>query len=63
VVASSPVARQLAAAGTALLNAPRSAPILTATEPAPAIKRGAQLVASPDADPADRARAAELVAG
>jgi hypothetical protein len=63
VVASSPVARQLAAAGTALLNAPRSAPILTATEPAPAIKRGVRLVASPDADPADRARAAALVAG
>ena len=63
VVASSPAARQLAAAGTALLNAARPATIITATEPAPAPKRGARLVASPDADPADRARAEALVAG
>jgi hypothetical protein len=62
VVASSPVARQLAAAGTALLNAARPATILTSTEAAPASKRGARLAASPDADPADRARAEALVA-
>jgi len=63
VVASSPIARQLAAAGTALLNAVRPAAIITATEPAPAPKRGARLVASPDAELADRARAEALVAG
>jgi len=63
VVASSPAARQLATAGTALLNAVWAAAIVTATEPAPAIKRGARLVASPDAEPADRARAEALVAG
>jgi hypothetical protein len=63
VVATSPAARQLAAAATALLNASRPGTIVTATDPAPAIKRGARLVASSDADPADRARAGNLIAG
>jgi hypothetical protein len=63
VVASAPAARQLAAAATALLNASRPATILTATDPAGALNRGARLVASPDADPADVARAGSLVAG
>jgi hypothetical protein len=63
VVASAPAARQLAAAATTLLNASRPATILTVTDTAPALKRGARLVASPDADPADLARAGSLVAG
>lgn len=63
VVASAPAARQLAAAATALLNASRPATIVTTTDAAPALKRGARLVASPDADPADLARAGSLVAG
>ena len=63
VVASAPAARHLAAAAAVLLNASRSAKILTVTDPAPALKRGARLVVSPDADPADVARAGSLVAG
>jgi hypothetical protein len=63
VVATSPAARQLAAAATALLNASRPGTIVMATDAARALKRGARLVASPDADPADLARAGSLVAG
>jgi len=63
VVASSPAARQLAAAATALLNASRPATIVTATDATPTRKRGARLVASPDADPADLARAGTLIGG
>jgi hypothetical protein len=62
VVATSPATRQLAAAATALLNASRSAKIVTAGEPGSAV-RGARLIASPDADPADREAAEALVAG
>jgi hypothetical protein len=61
VVASTPAARQLAAAAAALLNASRQAIILTATDSAPALKRGVRLVASTDADPADLARARSLI--
>lgn len=63
VVASPPAARQLAAAATALLNASRPATSVTATDAAPTLKRGARLVSSPDADPADLARAGSLVGG
>ncbi|MBA3458493.1 MAG: hypothetical protein H0T46_00920 [Deltaproteobacteria bacterium] len=55
VIATAPVARQLAAAATALLNAQQPAKILTAVEAAKAKPvRGARLVASEDADAADR---------
>jgi len=63
VVASTPATRQLAAAATALLNASRPAMILTATDSAPALKRGVRLVASTDGDLADLARARSLVGG
>lgn len=63
VVASAPAPRQLAAAATALLHASRPATIVTATDSASAPRRGARLVASPDADQADLARARALVAG
>lgn len=60
VVASSPAVRQLAASGTAILNAARTAQILGAQHEHEPI-RGARLVASGDADPADRAAAERLV--
>lgn len=63
VIASAPAPRQLAAAATTLLNAARPATILLAADVAPVPKRGARLVASPDAAPADLARAEALVAG
>lgn len=63
VVASAPVARQLAGAAAALLNASRPAAVVAAADSWPALKRGARLVASPDAEPADLARAQALVAG
>ncbi len=64
VVASAPAERQLAPAATALLNAQRPARIVTAAEVATASPdRGARLVASGDADPADRAAAERLLAG
>lgn len=63
VIASSPVERQLAAAATALLNAQRPARILTPAEAASAKPdRGARLVASDDAEPADREAADKLLA-
>jgi hypothetical protein len=62
VVATTPAARQLAAAGTAILNAVRSARIVNAEGPDVKV-RGATLVASADADPADLAVAQRLVAG
>lgn len=60
VVASAPAPRQLAAAGTALLNAPRSARVIAAGETAK-VARGARLVASTDAAPADLAAAKALL--
>lgn len=60
VVASSPAARQLAASGTAILNAARTATILDAHHAHEPI-RGARVVASADADPADRSAAERLV--
>ncbi len=63
VVGSAPAVRQLAAAGTAILNAARPTRILTATEPSAPLKRGTRLVASADADPADRKAAEALLPG
>lgn len=62
VVASAPAPRQLAAAATALLNSSRASRIVAATAPSSAV-RGARLIASSDADPADRAAAQRLVDG
>lgn len=62
VVATAPAPRQLAAAATALLNAPHSATIIAATDSGIELKKGTRLVASADADPADLA-AAEALAG
>lgn len=62
VVASAPAARQLAAAATALLNAARPTRIFSPTDTAPVLERGTRLVASSDADPADRKAAESLLA-
>jgi len=63
VVATPPGHRQLAALGGALLGATRPTRLFTASDMPPiAATRGARLVASLDADPADLARARELAA-
>ncbi len=54
IVATPPGHRQLAALGGAMLGIGRPVRIVTATE---ALPRPGRLIASPDADPADRARA------
>jgi hypothetical protein len=59
-VASPPAHRQLAALSGALLNAPRACRLLS--EPGPSLASH-RLVASPDAQPSDRALANELVGG
>lgn len=61
VVATAPATRQLAAAATSLLNASRSARIVTAGEKLAAI-RGARLIASSDADAADLRTAETAIA-
>ncbi len=57
VVATAPAARQLAAAGTAILNATRPTRIYASSDTIPPLPRGTRLVVSPDADPADRTAA------
>jgi hypothetical protein len=59
VVATAPAARQLASAATAILNAPHTAKILRADDHHASIS-GARVIASADAEPADRAAAAKL---
>lgn len=63
VVATAPGVRQLAAAGAAILNAAKTAPIVHGGETELASVRGARLVASVDADPVDLAVAEKLLAG
>lgn len=61
VVATPPGHRQLAALGGALSGATRPTRLFTASDIPPiAATKGARLLASPDADPADLARAREL---
>jgi hypothetical protein len=60
VVATPPAVRQLAAAATALLNLAR--PVTIVRDPLEP-RRGARLVASPDADPTDHAIAQAATAG
>jgi len=62
VIATPPAHRHLAVAAAAILNAPRATLLLSSASPAPDL-RGATLVASPDADAADRARADGLLRG
>ncbi len=62
VIATPPAHRHLAAAATAILNARGATSLLGRNSPAPDL-RGASMVASPDADQADRARAADLLRG
>ncbi len=62
VVATAPAPRQLAAAGTALLNAARPSQVIAATETIK-VARGTRLIASSDADPVDLAAAKALVGG
>ena len=62
VIADGPAARQLAAAGTALLNAPRSARVFASTETVTLAKH-TRLVVSADADPTERTAAEAAIAG
>lgn len=61
VIASAPATRQLAAAASAILNVARPVRVYTAFETVPALKRGARLVVSPDAEAADRTAASALI--
>lgn len=63
VVATPPAHRQLAAAATAVLNLTRSFPLLAHDAPDAAPASGARLIASPDADPRDRAAAEARLTG
>jgi hypothetical protein len=60
VIATPPAHRQLATAATALLNGTKPAPPLLPGETTTPPSRGARLVVSPDAHPADREAAAAL---
>lgn len=62
VVATPPAHRQVAAAATAVLNLTRSFPLLAHDAPDAATSVAARLIASPDADPRDRAAAETRVA-
>lgn len=61
-VATPPVARQLAAAAGAIVNATRPTALVATAEEAPVLATAARLVASADATGADRATAAAIVA-
>lgn len=63
VLATPPAHRHLAAAGAAMVNATAATRLINARAPRTEVPPGARLVASPDADPADRARADELLRG
>lgn len=63
VVATAPGVRQLAAAGAAILNAAKTAPIIHSSDLNPKVVSVARLVASADAHPADLELAQKLIAG
>lgn len=61
ILATPPAHRQLAAVGAALVNATKATRLLNSTATRADLSPGIRLVASPDADPGDRAKADELV--